>query len=49
MFYKLGQYAQQDGELLQAIAYFRRAVQLKPAHTGFRRALERVIQQGAKP
>ncbi|MDH3602605.1 MAG: tetratricopeptide repeat protein, partial [Candidatus Tectomicrobia bacterium] len=49
VFYKLGQYAQQDGELLQAIAYFRRAVQLKPDHAGFRRALERVVQQGAKP
>jgi tetratricopeptide (TPR) repeat protein len=44
VFYKLGQYAQQDGKLLQAISYYRRAVQLKPEHTGFRRALERVVQ-----
>jgi tetratricopeptide (TPR) repeat protein len=49
VFYKLGVYAQQDGQLLQAIAYFRRAVQLKPDHAGFQRALEQVVQQGAKP
>jgi tetratricopeptide (TPR) repeat protein/O-antigen ligase len=49
VFYKLGVYAQQDGQLLQAIAYFRRAVHLQPDHTGFRRALEQVVQQGVKP
>lgn len=47
-FYKLGTYAQQQGHLARAVAYYRRALRLNPDHTGFQKALELALQQSAK-
>ncbi|MDH3600242.1 MAG: tetratricopeptide repeat protein, partial [Candidatus Tectomicrobia bacterium] len=48
VFYKLGEYAWQDGKLLQAIPYYRQAVQLQPDHTGYRNALHKAVEQSQK-
>ncbi len=47
-FYKLGTFAQQQGHLSRAVTYYRRAVRLKPGHIGFRRALDRALEEIAK-
>jgi tetratricopeptide (TPR) repeat protein len=48
VFYKLGEYAWQEGKLLQAIPYYRQAVQLQPEHAGYRHTLQRAVQQSQK-
>ena len=47
-FYKLGTYAQEQGQLTRAVAYYRRAVRLKPDHLPFQRALQMALQQVTK-
>ena len=47
-FYKLGAYAQEQGQLTRAVAYYRRAVRLKPDHLPFQRALQMALQQVTK-
>jgi tetratricopeptide (TPR) repeat protein len=44
-FYKLGTYAQEQGQITRAVAYYRRAVRLKPDHLPFQRALKLALQQ----
>jgi tetratricopeptide (TPR) repeat protein/O-antigen ligase len=47
-FYKLGTYAQEQGQLTRAVAYYRRAVHLKPDYLPFQRALKMALQQAAQ-
>jgi len=48
VFYKLGEYARQEGKPLQAIPYYRQAVQLQPEHAGYRHALQSAVEQSQK-
>jgi tetratricopeptide (TPR) repeat protein len=43
-FYKLGTYAQAQGQLTRAVAYYRRAVHLNPHHLPFQMALKLALQ-----
>jgi Tfp pilus assembly protein PilF len=47
-FYKLGTYAQEQGQLARAVLYYRRAVRLKPDYLPFQRALKIALEQAAK-
>jgi tetratricopeptide (TPR) repeat protein len=47
-FYKLGTYAQERGQLTRVVAYYRRAVRLKPDHIPFQQALKIALQQVAQ-
>lgn len=47
-FYKLGTYAQEQGQLTRAVAYYRRAVRLKPNYLPFQRALKTALQQATQ-
>jgi tetratricopeptide (TPR) repeat protein len=47
-FYQLGTYAEQQGQLTRAVAYYRRALHLHPGHAPSQKALELALQQAAE-
>ena len=49
IFYYLGEHFRQAGDLLRALGYYRRAVQLRPDQAGFRQALDNLEKRLQKP
>jgi tetratricopeptide (TPR) repeat protein len=49
IFYYLGEHFRQAGDPLRALGYYRRAVQLRPDHAGFRQALDNLEKRLRNP